>query len=311
MSNVFISYSAQSRDAVKALAQDIRALEHRVWYDQELLGGHAWWDRILTEIRNCDVFVFALSGEALDSIPCRLEYTYAFALGKPILPVIVADGVSAELLPPALSAVQHVDYRASDKRAAFGLVKALNALPPTPALPDPLPPAPALPGAFLGALKQQIEEAETLTFREQSELAVKLKDRLRDPAQASEVRKLLLRLRQRDDLYAKVADEIDAVLGGRERGEEESAPPRDAAIDKERAPRPEPSRPAHRRAGRLAALVIAAAIGFVLAMIATNGRDEGWILWPVISVGLLLAYGMVCWLLRLVFRPWRSSRTDA
>ena len=125
--NVFISYSAQSRDTVKALAEDIRALDHRVWFDQELVGGHTWWDRILEEIRSSEVFVFALTAEALDSVPCRLECGYAASLGKTILPVMIADGVSPDMLPPALSSVQYVDYRASDRKAAFALVKALGA----------------------------------------------------------------------------------------------------------------------------------------------------------------------------------------
>ena len=213
MLHVFISYSAQRRDLVKTLAEDIRALGHEVWFDQELVGGHVWWDRILTEIRNCDLLVFALAPEAMDSTPCRLEHSYAFSLGKTILPVLVAEGVSFDVLPAALSNVQYVDYRRADKQSAFALNKSFNSLPTSKPLPDPLPPPPTLPVSFLGSLKEQIEASETLSFHEQTALVVKLKDRLRDHEQANEVRRLLGRLRQRDDLFSKVAEEIDLVMG--------------------------------------------------------------------------------------------------
>jgi hypothetical protein len=116
-------------------------------------------------------------------------------------------------LPPALSNVQYVDYRRADKQSAFALNKSFNSLPASKALPDPLPPPPTLPVSFLGSLKEQIEASETLSFHEQTALVVKLKDRLRDHEQANEVRRLLARLRQRDDLFSKVAEEIDLVVG--------------------------------------------------------------------------------------------------
>jgi hypothetical protein len=103
MANIFISYNHESDPIAITLGNDIKALGHTVWFDRELSGGQAWWDKILVTVRDCDVFVFILDPEALNSMACKREYEYAAALGKPILPVVVSKEVSTSLLPPALS----------------------------------------------------------------------------------------------------------------------------------------------------------------------------------------------------------------
>jgi TIR domain len=109
MSRIFISYGKENQEIVTSVVEDLESLSHQVWFDRDLTRGQAWWNQILAEIRQCDVFVFALSPESLDSYACKLEFEYANALGKSILPIVVGEGVSAGLLPPALSKVQFVD----------------------------------------------------------------------------------------------------------------------------------------------------------------------------------------------------------
>ena len=96
----------------------------------ELSGGQAWWDQILASIRDCDVFVFVLTPEALISTACKREFGYAADLGKPILPVLVSAGVSTNLLPPALSQIQFVDYRNQNRDATIRLARAFTTIPP-------------------------------------------------------------------------------------------------------------------------------------------------------------------------------------
>ncbi|HRW10547.1 MAG TPA: toll/interleukin-1 receptor domain-containing protein [Caldilineaceae bacterium] len=210
--HIFISYSRNNQDIVRALVQDIKDLDHEVWFDQELTGGHIWWEQVLSRIRECDVFIFALAPKALNSYACKLEYQYAFNLHKTILPILVADGVSTNLLPPALSTIQFVDYRRQDKQAAFALVKAIGNLPNSQPLPDPLPKSPEVPISYLGNLKDQIETVAPLSFQEQTALLLKLKERLDEVDEFNDVLNLLRQLRKRDDLFAKVAQEIDALL---------------------------------------------------------------------------------------------------
>jgi hypothetical protein len=236
MSDIFISYSRHSEAIARTLANDIEELGHTVWFDQELSGGQAWWHQILTRIRDCQVFVFVLDPKALNSTACKREYGYAADLGKSILPVRVAEDMSTNLLPPALSQIQFVDYRKPDRDAAFRLARALTTVPPPKPLPDPLPLPPEVPISYLGRLAEQIETPSILDYEKQSALVVDLKRSLRDPETAEDASALLESLRKRRDLLATIAEEIDELLGSI--GKASSVPPR---ASKPELPPQEPS----------------------------------------------------------------------
>lgn len=214
MAKVFICYSRESEAVVKALAGDIKLLGHEAWFDQDLSGGRAWWDVILGQIRDCDLLVAGLAPAALDSVACRREIGYARDLGKPVLPVLVAEGVSIALLPAALSTIQFVDYRAQDRAAALHLARAISAVPQAQALPSPLPPPPDVPISYLGDLRQRIETAVPLGFPEQSALLLEIKRSLREPENRDDGRTLMRLFRKRPDLLATIAEEIDQLLAG-------------------------------------------------------------------------------------------------
>lgn len=213
MSNIFISYSRQDETAAKALVDDIDSLGHTVWFDQELSGGQVWWDKILEAIRECHVFVFAFSADALNSVACKREFGYAADLGKPILPVALAGEISTNLLPPALSQIQLVDYQDHDRDAAFRLARAFNTLPPPKPLPERLPQPPEVPISYLASLFERVETTSALDYEEQSVLLLDLKRSMRDPDTANDARTLLKRLRTRRDLLATIAEEINELLG--------------------------------------------------------------------------------------------------
>lgn len=212
MPKVFVSYGRESMAAAEALASDIRALGHEAWFDQQLTGGQAWWNQILESVRGCDVFVFVLTPNSLRSMACMAEYGYAAALKRPILPVLVADGVSTNLLPPALSQIQFVDYRHQERSSGLKLARALATIPSAGPLPDPLPAPPDVPISYLGSVTEQIESRPALSYEQQSALVVDLKRGLRDPETSNDARALLARLRKRRDLLATIADEVDELL---------------------------------------------------------------------------------------------------
>src|SRR5258706_7862946 len=108
--NIFISYSSKSRAVVESLAVDLEALGFTVWYDRHLAGGHDWWAEILNSIRRCHLFLFAVTLESMESYACSLEYEYAHALNKRVLPVMLTD-INISLLPSSLQKFQIVDYR--------------------------------------------------------------------------------------------------------------------------------------------------------------------------------------------------------
>jgi hypothetical protein len=57
MARIFISYDRESRAIATSLAADIELLGHTAWFDKEIGGGRAWWDQILAQVRECDVFI--------------------------------------------------------------------------------------------------------------------------------------------------------------------------------------------------------------------------------------------------------------
>ncbi|MCK5662374.1 MAG: TIR domain-containing protein, partial [Thiotrichaceae bacterium] len=212
MANIFISYNRQDEDKTKALVDDIEGLGHTVWFDHELSGGEEWWQKILHSIRDCDIFIFALSNNSLNSTACSLEYKYANALGKTIIPVLVGEEVSPNLLPPALSKIQFIDYRERDRDAVLHLAKAFTTAPSSSALPDPLPQAPEMPLSYLGGFVNQINTTSKLNYDEQIVLVAKLKQSLKDPESTHDAQKLLKSLRKRRDILANIAEEIDELL---------------------------------------------------------------------------------------------------
>lgn len=227
MANIFISYNRRTKAITKALVDDVEALGHTVWFDQELSGGQAWWDQILSMIRRCDLFVFVLDPAALNSVACKREYGYAADLRKPILPILVSEGVSTNLLPPSLSQIEFVDYRNQDRTAALRLARAFGAVPPPAALPDPLPIPPQAPLSYLGSLAAKLETTSLLTYEEQSALVFDLKKALRDPETADDTRTLLKTFRKRRDLLAGIADEMDELFEGiKETSSARAAPPK-------------------------------------------------------------------------------------
>jgi hypothetical protein len=108
--------------------------------------------------------------------------------------------------------IQYVDYGLGNKEQFRALSKALNSLPPSGQLPELMPEPPAVPISYLGDLKEQIETSAHLSFEQQSAILLRLKQGLHGAKESGNVMSLLRRLRSRDDLYAKVADEIDTLL---------------------------------------------------------------------------------------------------
>ena len=207
MTKIFVSYSRRNEDIARSVIDDVDAMGHSVWFDVELTGGQLWWDHILKSVRECNVFVFILDPNSLDSTACIREYSYAAALGKPILPILVSDGVSINLLPKSLLEIQHVDYRVMDKSAALKLVKAISDVPKSCPLPEPLPPSPEVPVSYISGLSQQINK-DSLTLEEQLLLVLDLKEGLLDSTISKDIKTLIEKLRDRPDLFARTEREI-------------------------------------------------------------------------------------------------------
>ncbi len=210
---VFISYSNQDEAAVRALASDLERARQTVWLDQELHGGDAWWQTILQQIRDAEVFVFALSNNSQRSKPCRAELEYARALRIPVLPVQIGqlDGLRAA----SIADLQIVDYRQRSADAGIGLVAAVqDAASRRGPLPEPLPDPPPIPFEYLLRLGHAID-APQLNPAEQVGVLAQLRQGLKDEDDAGarrDIGVLLRNMRRRPDVTYASANEIDALL---------------------------------------------------------------------------------------------------
>ena len=114
---VFLSYASQDAEAVRRIAEALRASGVEVWFDQnELVGGDAWDQKIRGQIKSCALFVPVISAatQARREGYFRLEWklaaqrTHTMADGTPfLLPVVIDATKDGEaLVPEEFRAVQ-------------------------------------------------------------------------------------------------------------------------------------------------------------------------------------------------------------
>src|SRR5271163_1749203 len=212
---VFVSYSSRDKDAVKSLTQDLQNADEQVWLDQRLAGGEAWWRAILEQIRGCDVFIFALSQNSIQSKPCQAELQYAQALGLQVLPVQVGPVDSMSLNPVAT--VQAIDYRHQTPNTGMRLIAALHReRARRQPLPEPLPAEPPVPFEYLIRLYTTISNPDYLTPRDQAALVAQLQVGLGEDGQHDAARNdilmLLTKLHDREDATHRTRTDVEAIL---------------------------------------------------------------------------------------------------
>jgi hypothetical protein len=103
----FISYKRYDTKDVSKISELLKSAygESNIWYDTHLHIGERWWQRILSQIKHSDIFIYLISKEALESPYCSAEFEEALRLQKPILPIIVRNVD----LPSNLSSIQMID----------------------------------------------------------------------------------------------------------------------------------------------------------------------------------------------------------
>ena len=123
---LFISYAHDDKDSlVDPLVKTLKIAEYEPWYDWNLIPGLNWQDQLLGAIKQCDVFVYAMTSKSLASEWCLWELKQAAELGKPIIPIKLQDNI---VLPDELAKIQWVDFSKEPSDQAFArLVAGINA----------------------------------------------------------------------------------------------------------------------------------------------------------------------------------------
>jgi hypothetical protein len=233
---VVVTYAREDIESARVLVDDISQFGHDVWIDELLLGGQEWWDEVLAMIRQCDLYVFAVTARSLNSDPCAEELRYADMLHRPLLPVMM-DSVDTDFLPPALARAQFVDYREPTRQAVVALAAALATSGKARPLPTPLPEPPPIPQSRLYELDVAVRSPAQLTREEQLNLLDRLRVASRDPRRRSGTMDLLQLFRQRFDIIGDIRDQSDEVIAqalGPASGQQGRRQPSDAGGPEER-----------------------------------------------------------------------------
>lgn len=106
---LFFSYS-RAQEAELANIVHASKVYHECWYDQNIGAGDEWWKEILSQIRNCEIFVFLLSKESTKSKACQAELTYADQLGRHIIALQI-DDLDATFMPHLLKNNNTTPYK--------------------------------------------------------------------------------------------------------------------------------------------------------------------------------------------------------
>lgn len=215
--SLFISYTRSDDARVRVIKNDLERMGRSVWIDHQIHGGERWWQEIIRQIQAAEVFVFALSKDSWQSPPCRAELGYAEQLGVPVIPVQVG---SLDTLRIKIAERQIIDYRDRSADAVLNLRSALDEFAAVPwQLPDPLPEPPSVPFEYLHRIATRIDVPNSILPEVQAQLIDELRRKLRDEndqVARSDILQLLGQLKNRSEITARHAAEIDAILRGTE-----------------------------------------------------------------------------------------------
>jgi len=91
--HLFISYRhiREDRPVIEEIVEVLRHAKYIVHIDTEIKAGDIWKDRLLEWIKQCEIFVFLITPEAIESEMCKWEYSKAIELGKKMFPILLRE----------------------------------------------------------------------------------------------------------------------------------------------------------------------------------------------------------------------------
>ena len=105
----FISYARKDVNLVKTVEAYLTQEEISPWRDNQLKLGELWEDVIADRIRQCSVFMIAMSDDARESRFVRQEIGLARAERKPIIPILLNGEPFEELTQCQYVHFSHID----------------------------------------------------------------------------------------------------------------------------------------------------------------------------------------------------------
>lgn len=218
--HLFFSYSRQQEVEIKDLV-DFLSIYHNCWFDSNIGAGNEWWKEILSQIRNCDVFVFLLSEDSNRSKPCLAELSYADALGKHMV-ILQVDKMNMNFIPPELKDNNITPYLPSDESRKNTLLRSLKQIEDSKvhlnkdADYDSVP-EPKIPISELSMIHSELKSERKLSIDEQQKILFRIERLVERKTEKFENIELVLQeFLDRDDINYRVGKKIDALMNATE-----------------------------------------------------------------------------------------------
>ena len=133
--NVFISFAKEDKSKVARLEEIVRHGGGKGWqFVYDLHGARDWRSEIQYRIDRCEVFLFVITNNSLQSEWCNKELQHAALSGKPIVTVVFTSDIN---IPYPLNTIQYILLDETPEAGAK-LVRALQD--PRPISHDEIPP---------------------------------------------------------------------------------------------------------------------------------------------------------------------------
>jgi hypothetical protein len=214
---LFFSYS-RAQEAELANIVHASKVYHECWYDQNIGAGDEWWTEILSQIRNCEIFVFLLSKESTKSKACQAELTYANKLGRHIIALQI-DDLDVTFMPHLLKNNNTTSYKPENEGREVRLATILKNISDNIGnyinnWADPgLVPEPAIPITELSEIYSTLKQDEPLNAQHQRELLFRLEKlidkKLDDPQRIEYTINAFL---ERDDTTVYIGKKLSELI---------------------------------------------------------------------------------------------------
>ncbi|MBZ0320257.1 MAG: toll/interleukin-1 receptor domain-containing protein [Anaerolineae bacterium] len=128
--DLFLSYAHEDKDSVKSrIIDSLPNKKYKLWYDIRIQPPQDFWEEIENHIKECCVFLFAVSPASIQSEACQRELALAHKCGIRILPILI-EKTEPEKLPEQIHTLQWLDLTGvmtgDKRRRLLNLVKSLT-----------------------------------------------------------------------------------------------------------------------------------------------------------------------------------------
>jgi hypothetical protein len=129
MKQVFVSYAYEDAKVVRELHASLRDTLVSGWMDRsDIASGEVKAQSVKESLRRADAIVVLVSERSLKSQWVQFEVGAAFAIDKPIIPILVGRADLEKSLPAWLQGIAYIDARKRPMRDVAGEVaRALSA----------------------------------------------------------------------------------------------------------------------------------------------------------------------------------------